>query len=318
MYLGSVRFFKHLIYMTMAFFIWAVALGLYFFGNFIIIGLAENTQASPVGEQPEMILEDIPDHSVDLSDAWEFSSNVSTPAFTPIDYQLKYPVLYSEIPAEFADEKKVAYLTFDDGPSARTLEILSILREEDVKATFFVVTQDADADILRRIAEEGHSIGIHTNSHKYKEIYASVEDYLDDFQAAYETIYEATSIKPEVFRFPGGSINAYNRSIYQELIAEMLRRGFLYYDWNISCMDVDPNITPDRIIDSIKSAVRGQTRPDKCGIKFENGVNQHDGTVEYCFELVGLFDIVPRDVAAKGGPAPDTVKHDCLKGPACP
>jgi peptidoglycan/xylan/chitin deacetylase (PgdA/CDA1 family) len=154
----------------------------------------------------------------------------------------------------------VAYLTFDDGPSARTLEILDILREYGISATFFVITENSNPEILRRIVAEGHAIGIHTHSHRYNEIYKSVEDYLYDFAIAYNKIYEATSVRPRIFRFPGGSINAYNSGIYQELISEMLRRGFVYFDWNVSTMDTKSDITADEIVNNIKSTVKGQKR----------------------------------------------------------
>lgn len=285
MYLGSVRFFKHFIYVTMAFIMWAVLFGLYFFGSLMVSNPAVSMQVAMVGAQTEPLEETAPDESVDLLEAGVFPRQVEVPSFSPIDYQLKYPELYSEIPDEFVHKKGTAYLTFDDGPSARTLEILDILREQNVKATFFVVTEESNPDILRRIVEEGHSIGIHTNSHRYKEIYSSVEDYLDDFHTAYTRICEVVSVKPEVFRFPGGSINAYNRSIYQELISEMLRRGFLYYDWNISCMDANPNMTSEGILDSIKASVNGQ---DRLVILAHDSASKHQ-TVETLPDIIGYI-----------------------------
>ena len=102
-------------------------------------------------------------------------------------------------------------------------------------------------EILRRIAEEGHTIGIHTDSHQYRSIYASVEAYLEDFEKVFRKVYEITGVKPEIFRFPGGSVNGYNGAIYQELIAEMMRRGFSYYDWNVSSADATGNIAASTI-----------------------------------------------------------------------
>lgn len=179
----------------------------------------------------------------------------------PIGYQLLYPDLYVDPPEEYAEEEgKVAYLTFDDGPSARTAGVLDVLDEYDIKATFFVITNKLDVDMLKRIAEEGHTIGIHTHSHQYTEIYASIEDYLDDFNTSFQTIYEATSIKPSIFRFPGGSINAYNRGFYQELNSEMLRRGFVYYDWNASSGDSAPNTSAERAYQNIIQKAGGQDK----------------------------------------------------------
>ena len=134
---------------------------------------------------------------------------------------------------------KVVYLTFDDGPSARTPEVLETLERYGVKATFFVA-QAGDAqsmERLRAIAQAGHTLGLHSYSHDYGQVYASVEDYLADCDALNTLIYDAAGTRPQVLRFPGGSINPYNAAIYPELTAEMLRRGFAYFDWNVSGMD---------------------------------------------------------------------------------
>ena len=150
-----------------------------------------------------------------------------------------YSGLYPELYAEPADLESLApentiYLTFDDGPSARTAEILDILKENGIKATFFVTgkTGEEAQTLMRRIVEEGHTIAIHTYTHKYKSIYASVQAYLDDFNKIYTYIHEVTGVYPQIFRFPGGSNTGYNRRIRSQLIAEMDRRGFVHYDWN--------------------------------------------------------------------------------------
>ncbi len=135
---------------------------------------------------------------------------------------------------------KTMYLTFDDGPSAEnTSAVLDILKEHNIKATFFVIGENVrrHPEVARRIVEEGHTIGIHCNRHVYDEIYESVEAYLADFQEAYDAVYEVTGAEVKLFRFPGGSINGYNRGVYQEIIAEMTRRGFVYFDWNASAQD---------------------------------------------------------------------------------
>lgn len=146
-----------------------------------------------------------------------------------------YPVLYAQAgETESQSPDKMVYLTFDDGPSARTGEILDILKENDIKATFFVVGQTSQLaqDMMKRIVEEGHTLAIHTYSHDYRQIYASVDNYLEDFNRIYEWIYEVTGVHAQIFRFAGGSVNGYNEAICTELIAEMDRRGFVHYDWN--------------------------------------------------------------------------------------
>lgn len=156
------------------------------------------------------------------------------------DYTKLYPELYVENkPAEFRQDEGTIYLTFDDGPSERTPEVLDILKTYGVKATFFVCggTDEQSKEYMQRVVDEGHTIAIHSISHDYGKIYESVESYLADFYETYMCVYEATGVKPEIFRFPGGSINNYNRFTYMQIIAEMTRRGFVYYDWNVSGED---------------------------------------------------------------------------------
>lgn len=136
-------------------------------------------------------------------------------------------------------EQGTVYLTFDDGPSQNTYTVLSLLRKYDVKATFFVVPSRTDEcyALLRAIVNEGHSIGVHSATHDYEKIYASVEAYLDDFYEAWDIVYEATGVKTPLFRFPGGSVNDFNGDTREAIIAEMTRRGFRYFDWNVDSND---------------------------------------------------------------------------------
>lgn len=163
-----------------------------------------------------------------------------TPEGTAPEYTQLYPDMYAQPwEGETITGGKTVCLTFDDGPSANTDKILAILEEYGVKATFFVVgkTGEKDQQRMRDIVAAGHTLAVHSWSHDYHQIYASVETFLDDFHRLYEWIYEVTGVYPQVFRFPGGSINGYNRGTYQEIISEMTRRGFVYFDWNASAQD---------------------------------------------------------------------------------
>lgn len=146
---------------------------------------------------------------------------------------------------------KTMYLTFDDGPSQEnTAAVLDILMERGIKATFFVVGENVlkHPEIARRIVDEGHTIGIHCNEHDYDKIYASVDSFLEDFQAAYNAVYEVTGVEVQLFRFPGGSINAYNKDVYEEIIEEMTERGFIYFDWNGSLEDATKKNDPEVLL----------------------------------------------------------------------
>lgn len=156
---------------------------------------------------------------------------------------------------------KTMYLTFDDGPSEEnTSAVLDILKERGIKATFFVVGENVKKhpDVARRIVEEGHTIGIHCNQHEYDKIYASVDSYLADFQEAYDTVKEVTGVEARLFRFPGGSVNSYNKKVYQEIIQEMTARGFVYYDWNASLEDAVTKAEPETLIQNAVSSTLGR------------------------------------------------------------
>ena len=131
------------------------------------------------------------------------------------------------------------YLTFDDGPSKYTEEILDILDAYDVKATFFVLGKENEysVEMLREIAERGHTIGMHSYSHKYAEVYRSVEDFSADFYRIYSYILDNTGIQSTFYRFPGGSSNTIS-DIDMHVFADFLAEQEVeFYDWNISSGD---------------------------------------------------------------------------------
>lgn len=127
--------------------------------------------------------------------------------------------------------QKIAYLTFDDGPSEQTLLVLDILKEEKIHATFFLIGEEITPEreaIVKRMVEEGHTIGLHTYCHDYDVIYRSVDDFLADYEKLYQRLYEVAGLKPSIFRFPGGSTNRYGKSVIKAVKNEMERRGFCF------------------------------------------------------------------------------------------
>jgi len=135
---------------------------------------------------------------------------------------------------------KVIYLTFDDGPGPFTDELLYLLDYYDVKATFFVTDSGYD-HLLKQIVEEGHSIGIHTMTHDYAEIYASPEAFFADLYGMQAVIQEATGVKTTLMRFPGGGSNLVSRRFYPGLMTLLTEAvqdaGFQYFDWNVDSKD---------------------------------------------------------------------------------
>ena len=156
-------------------------------------------------------------------------------------YKDKYENLYVENDFIFKEpQNKTCYLTFDDGPDETvTPRVLDILKKYDVKATFFTVYNGSEkaTALYKRIVDEGHTLAAHSYTHDYEKIYKSVDSFLDDFGKISDHIEKVTGIKPELFRFPGGSVNYFNAGIYRQISGEMIRRGYLYYDWNISAED---------------------------------------------------------------------------------
>lgn len=161
-----------------------------------------------------------------------------------------------EKPAE-PDVGRKVYLTFDDGPSANTNAILDILAQYNVKATFFVTATNAEAygDCYKRIVEEGHSIGIHSYSHRYQEIYSSLENYQADFKLLQEYLKEQTGQDVKICRFPGGSSNTVSRVPMSQIIDWVTAEGFTYYDWNVSGGDADNNHVSTQTI--YENTIRG-------------------------------------------------------------
>ena len=179
-------------------------------------------------------------------------------------YQALYPDFYApQTYSATPSPDNTAYLTFDDGPSCNTDIMLQTLQEENVKATFFVVGTD-NADNLarmRRIVQEGHTIGMHSYSHSYKKIYASVEAFLKDMYQVFNLIKDTTGVTPTCFRFPGGSINSYNKAVYKDIKAEMIRRGFVPYDWNVSSGDASTTkYTPEQLTGYVLNGIGSKSR----------------------------------------------------------
>lgn len=158
------------------------------------------------------------------------------------------------VPAPTGSEHKVVYLTFDDGPSANMGKILDVLAQYGVKATFFVTGASADyRDMITRAYNEGHAIGLHSYTHNYSQIYASVDAFLADMQQISDLVESLTGQKTYLLRFPGGSSNnvskKYCTGIMTALTAKVTEMGYAYFDWNADSTDASGNNVPvDQIV----------------------------------------------------------------------
>lgn len=151
-------------------------------------------------------------------------------------------------------EQKTVYLTFDDGPSAHTQEVLDILDAYGIKATFFVTAINPDyLDMIGECYRRGHTIGMHTYSHDYAQVYASYDAYWADLNAIAAIVQEQIGYVPCFIRFPGGSSNTVSRDycagIMSTLAEDVLAKGYQYFDWDASCGDGAEH-TADELVDA--------------------------------------------------------------------
>ena len=161
-------------------------------------------------------------------------------------------------------EKKVAYLTFDDGPSEVTKEVLKVLEEKKVNATFFLIGNqitDETIPLLKQSIADGNCIGIHTYCHECKVIYCNADAYLKDFDEAYKTIKEKLGVETKIFRFPWGSANKFLGGFENEVITELEAKGFTYFDWNVSAEDSVGTPTSYSIISNIRKDYKKYNQP---------------------------------------------------------
>ncbi|ONI44725.1 hypothetical protein AN641_01085 [Candidatus Epulonipiscioides gigas] len=154
------------------------------------------------------------------------------------------------------EEDKVVYFTFDDGPTTKiTAQILDELKRLNIKATFFVVGKEIidKEDLIKRMYDEGHGIGLHTYSHDYKKIYSSPEIFLEEMKQTHEYIVQILEkdIDIKYIRFPGGSAGKLNQDFYDKIKAA----GYNIFDWNVNLEDgVNPDLSVEELIQNAKIA----------------------------------------------------------------
>ena len=185
-----------------------------------------------------------------------------------------------EIPETVQPDEKTIYLTFDDGPGPYTEHLLDILAEYDVKATFFVTSLNPEyEDVIGRAYREGHTIAVHSASHNYYYIYASEQNYMDDFNETEEMIFRQTGEYSRLFRFPGGSSNTvsnFNPGIMTRLTGNMNAMGYQYYDWHVDSDDAGGTHTTAGVVYNVTTG---------CAERRTSIVLQHD-VKDYSVEAV--------------------------------
>lgn len=193
---------------------------------------------------------------------------------------------------------KKVYLTFDDGPSSNTIKILDILKEKDVKATFFVVGRlsDTTTPLYKRIVDEGHTIGMHSYTHVYKEIYASEDAFEYDLDRMQALIYEQTGVLSKYYRFPGGSSNRTSKVPVENFMKILDERGIKYYDWNVSSGDATSKygLAKNEII---RKCINGAAGKEEAMILMHD-LPEKATTVEALPEIIDYFKSIGAEIVA--------------------
>lgn len=164
----------------------------------------------------------------------------------------------------YSTNTKIAYLTFDDGPSeAVTGLILDVLKEQNIKATFFVVGSNVSKypEIVKRAYTEGHYIANHGYSHNYKKIYASAESVLEEYNKTEKAIQEAIGVNKyssHLFRFPGGYSGSSYSKIKKQAGNLLNKNNISYIDWNVLTGDAQGANTKEMILKNVKKYAKNK------------------------------------------------------------
>lgn len=166
-----------------------------------------------------------------------------------------------QTPEQAAKTGEIIYLTFDDGPSPYTANLLDILKKYGIKATFFV-TGAGDESLITREYNEGHAIGLHTMTHRYDLVYSSPEAFFAELDAVQARVKNATGKTTNLVRFPGGSSNTISRRydhgthIMSYLAQETTNRGLVYFDWNVDSNDAGTAKTAGEVYTNVVTTLK--------------------------------------------------------------
>ena len=237
------------------------------------------------------------------------SENSSATSSNKVSSQTPSTNVSSTIPQTppVTDDRKVVYLTFDDGPSKNTPRLLDTLDELVVKATFFVVGDAVNSypQYLTEIVNRGHAVALHAYSHEYGEIYKSEDAYFADLQKISDLVYNWTGIRTNIIRFPGGSSNGVSRQycpgLMTSLTKKVIEKGYQYYDWNVDSHDADGKYAkPSTPVDVILGYVKEYT-PKKINLLMHDTyyktttIDALPEIVRYYRELGYEFDVIDED-----------------------
>lgn len=181
-------------------------------------------------------------------------------------------------------DTKIIYLTFDDGPAGNvTSSILDILKENEVNATFFLIGGQikGQEDLVKRIYNEGNSIGLHSMTHKKNSLYCSNDHFLQEMLETQKIISSILPIQPKILRFPFGANNSSYR-ISQSMVDLLHDNDLKIYDWNADSGDgANPNLDPCKMIKNSKSNKNRVILLMHCGYQSKNSIAALPGIIKY-------------------------------------
>ncbi len=192
------------------------------------------------------------------------------------------------------NEEKTVYLTFDDGPSKTTQIVLDILKEKNIKATFFVMAASNNEQylpLITSIVDDGHLIGLHTCSHVYEDIYKSSEAFWQDIENLKEKLSLYGVQNTNVLRFPGGSGNTVSRQYSSEDLMATLKqqateKGYGYFDWTVDAQDA---IGGSRDAQSVYNRVIKQAQGQTSCIVLMHDTNATNNSINALPDIIEWF-----------------------------
>ena len=196
-----------------------------------------------------------------VADSYELTYRVTDSQGYEARASRRVTTVPSTRPAVIYPKEKTIYLTFDDGPCPDTGRLLDLLKRYNVRATFFVV-DSGYPELLGRIVNEGHSIGIHSRSHVYAHIYSGLDAFFEEVFGMQQLIQDATGVETWLLRFPGGSSNTISRrnhGIMSELTQAVEDCGFSYFDWNVDSDDAGEARTSGAVFQNVVDGVQENT-----------------------------------------------------------
>ncbi len=222
-------------------------------------------------------------HGTEASSSLASASDTSTTAVSSSG-----DIAFAGISSESEKNGKVAYLTFDDGPTEMTPKIIEVLKEHDAKATFFVVYKSSEkaAEYMKSASDEGNEIAAHSYCHNYKQIYRSVDTFTEDFEKVSEWIEAVTGKQTKQLRFPGGSSigkKYLSKPTLNEILSALHDKGIVHHDWNVSSGDANGKMqSKEKILENIKNEALKHDEP----VILMHDIERNQSTLEALPEII--------------------------------